>query len=72
MKKDFSGKPVFYAPSDGDITVYKLYDKGRTGCHVYTASETENNNLGKKGWVKEGIAWTSVKEGDTRPKSKKD
>ena len=71
-KKDFSGKPVFYAPSDGDITVYKLYDKGRTGCHVYTASETENNNLGKKGWVKEGIAWTSVKEGDTRPKSKKD
>ena len=70
-KKDFSGKPVFYAPSDGDITVYKLYDKGRTGCHVYTASETENNNLGKKGWVKEGIAWTSVKEGDTRPKSEK-
>ena len=63
-KWDFGGNPVFCAPSDGEITVYKLYDRGRTYRHIYTASSAENNSYGKKGWIQEGIAWYSVNKGE--------
>lgn len=54
-------KPEGYK-EEGEVTVYRLYDKSR-GEHVYTTNSSERDFLVKAGWRYEGVSFTTAAEG---------
>lgn len=58
----FDGPLVRPKPGLADevLTMYRLYN-AYTGEHFYTASEVERDDLGRVGWIDEGIGWKSPK-----------
>lgn len=48
---------------DTDIKMHRLYNRN-TGEHFYTTKEIEKDNLMKKNWYYEGIAWYSPHSGE--------
>lgn len=63
-KLDNNGEPLYY--SGGDVSIYRVYNKGLSGMHHLTTDQNEYNVLtnGKYGWTKEGQKLLAVKVGE--------
>lgn len=63
-KVDNDNKPLYY--SGGDVSIYRVYNRGLSGMHHLTTDLNEYNVLtnGKYGWTKEGAQLSAVKIGE--------
>lgn len=63
-KVDNNNEPLYY--SGGDVSIYRVYNRGLSGMHHLTTDLNEYNVLtnGKYGWTKEGAQLSAVKVGE--------
>ncbi|MBF0778197.1 serine hydrolase [Streptococcus cuniculi] len=61
-RKDNNGQPVFY--SDGDISIYRIYNARLRGLHHWTTDTNEYSILPKHNWQQEGVKFKALHLGN--------
>ncbi|MGT2715631.1 serine hydrolase [Streptococcus respiraculi] len=61
-QKDNNGHPVFY--SDGDVSIYRLYNARLRGLHHWTTDTNEYGILPKHNWKQEGVQFKALRLGN--------
>lgn len=65
---DNNGEALYY--SGGDVSIYRVYNKGLSGMHHLTTDANEYNTLPKYGWSQEGVKLNALKLGSPLPTTK--